>query len=207
MLRFDSACVCEQSYPYLLGDMHPSGRVRIQTMATARTQPRIIKAGEVVDPRRAAALDPHYNWEARARGARPARGRLRRAGKLSPPARISAGARAPGARPFGSRRDALLRLHNIRYLSSTVIGEWARDKMIRFALLAVRPRRALRLGLRLCREASPVVLAVAAALLLPGRDARTAWRDTARSWTVADARGGDKVSAQGARCRADAARP
>src|ERR1700752_2120352 len=55
MLRFDSACVCEQSYPYLLGNMHPSGRVRIQTMATARTQPRVIKAGEVVDPRRAAA--------------------------------------------------------------------------------------------------------------------------------------------------------
>ncbi len=32
-------------------------------MATARTQPRVIKASEVVDTSRAAALDPHYNWK------------------------------------------------------------------------------------------------------------------------------------------------
>src|SRR5260370_1580465 len=32
-------------------------------MDTARTQPKVIKASEVVDPRRAAALDPHYNWK------------------------------------------------------------------------------------------------------------------------------------------------
>ncbi len=32
-------------------------------MPTARTQTRVIKAGEVADPIRAAALDPHYNWK------------------------------------------------------------------------------------------------------------------------------------------------
>src|SRR5271167_1303753 len=80
MVRIDSACVCEQSYPYLLRDLHPrghaselnsgvrtnadaqgpthefSGCVRIQTMATVRTQPKVIKANEVVDTSRAAAL-------------------------------------------------------------------------------------------------------------------------------------------------------
>ena len=31
MLRIDSACVCEQSYPYLLWNLHPNGtRIRVE---------------------------------------------------------------------------------------------------------------------------------------------------------------------------------
>ena len=32
-------------------------------MATVRTQPKVIKASEVVDTSRAGALDPHNNWK------------------------------------------------------------------------------------------------------------------------------------------------
>src|SRR5579885_1030396 len=105
-------------------------------MATARTQPRIVKAAEVTDPRRAAALDPHYNWKRAlaAPGQRAVdfeeRVNFRRLHDY----------RLARARPALGRSDLGAMLcfdtNNIRYLSSTVIGEWARDKMIRFALLA-----------------------------------------------------------------------
>ena len=50
--------------------------------------------------------------------------------------------------------------HNIRYTTSTVIGEWARDKLTRYSLLT-RQRRPLHLGLRLGRQAPPPLHAVA----------------------------------------------
>ena len=48
--------------------------------------------------------------------------------------------------------------NNIRYVTSTHIGEWARDKNARFVLLS-RGRRSHPLGLRLCRAPPPAVRA------------------------------------------------
>ncbi|HEY2524162.1 MAG TPA: M24 family metallopeptidase [Candidatus Binataceae bacterium] len=109
-------------------------------MATSRTavrtQPKIIKTAEIADPRRAAALDPHYNWKR----ALPAPGQravdfeervdFRRLHEY----RLARARQALGHSGFGAM--LCFDTNNIRYLTSTVIGEWARDKMIRFALLA-----------------------------------------------------------------------
>ena len=46
-------------------------------------------------------------------------------------------------------------VNNIRYLTSTKIGEWERDKLCRFALL--RATRSDPLGFRLGRRASPAL--------------------------------------------------
>ena len=54
----------------------------------------------------------------------------------------------------------LFDFNNIRYVTSTHIGEWARDKMTRYALLT-RWRRPAHLGLRLRRQASPAELPLA----------------------------------------------
>ena len=64
-------------------------------------------------------------------------------------------------------------VNNIRYLTSTKIGEWERDKLSRWALLTAR-RRSDHLGLRLGRRASPALFAVAQAGKLQGRSGRPA---------------------------------
>jgi len=105
-------------------------------MATVRTQPKIIKASEVVDTRRAAALNPHYNWKR----AIPAHGQRAVDFEERVNFRRLHDYRLARARQALAHSDLGAMLcfdtNNIRYLSSTVIGEWARDKMIRFALLA-----------------------------------------------------------------------
>ena len=105
-------------------------------MATARTQPRVIKAGDVVDPRRAAALDPHYNWKRAlaAPGQRAVDFEERVNFRRLHDYRLARARQALGHSDLGAM--LCFDTNNIRYLSSTVIGEWARDKMIRFALLA-----------------------------------------------------------------------
>ena len=77
---------------------------------------------------------------------------------------IAIGWAAHGRRCEASELGALLVFdnNNIRYLTSTAIGEWARDKMCRFAVLH-RQRRAVPVGLRLGRRAPPDLRAVAAA--------------------------------------------
>ena len=50
--------------------------------------------------------------------------------------------------------------NNVRYVTSTKIGEWARDKLSRWTLLAAR-RRSDPLGFRLGRRPSPALFAVA----------------------------------------------
>ena len=49
-------------------------------------------------------------------------------------------------------------VNNIRYITSTKIGEWERDKLCRWALLT-RDRRADPVGLRLGRRASQALCA------------------------------------------------
>ena len=60
--------------------------------------------------------------------------------------------------------------NNIRYVTSTKIGEWARDKLSRWTLL-IRGRRADPVGLRLGRGPSQALFAVAASR----RTAGPAW--------------------------------
>ena len=97
-----------------------------EAMNKIKREPKIVRPDDV---------DPHHDWTGRSR--RWAHGgRLRGAGRLSPPARLSAGAHAPGAGQFGPGRDAVLRPVQHPLHSRTVIGEWARDKLTRYALLA-----------------------------------------------------------------------
>ena len=109
-------------------------------MATAKTavttQPRVIKSSEVVDPRRAAALDPHYNWKRAlaAPGQRAVDFEERINFRRLHDYRLARARQALGHSDLGAM--LCFDTNNIRYLTSTVIGEWARDKMIRFALLA-----------------------------------------------------------------------
>src|SRR6185369_17025569 len=67
-----------------------------------------------------------------AAGARAHAGRLRGASRLPAPQRLP-----PRPRPAGAGLGALLVFdqYNIRYISSTVIAEWARDKLTRWSLL------------------------------------------------------------------------
>ena len=64
-------------------------------------------------------------------------------------------------------------VNNIRYMTSTKIGEWERDKLSRWALLP-REWRPDHLGLRLRRRAPQALFAMAQAGELPGRSGRTA---------------------------------
>jgi len=103
-------------------------------MATAKT--KIIKASDIPTNGGVGALDPHHNWKR----AIPAHGQravdfeervnFRRLHEY----RLARARQALGHSDLGAM--LCFDTNNIRYLSSTVIGEWARDKMIRFALLA-----------------------------------------------------------------------
>ena len=62
----------------------------------------------------------------------------------------------------------LFDVNNIRYVSATKIGEWERDKLARFALLA-KATGADRVGLRLGRRPPPALFALAAEGALQGR--------------------------------------
>ena len=64
-------------------------------------------------------------------------------------------------------------VNNIRYVTSTKIGEWERDKLSRWALLT-RDRRSDPVGLRLGRRASQALCALAQAGELQGRPGRPA---------------------------------
>ena len=82
-----------------------------------------------------------------------------------------------GLRP----RAALLLFdpNNLRYVTSTAIGTWERDKNIRFALVSAR-RRPDPVGLRLRRPAPPALLPVAARVELARLGAADARRDAGR---------------------------
>ena len=69
--------------------------------------------------------------------------------------------------------------NNLRYVTSTAIGTWERDKNIRFALV-FRDGRPDPLGLRLGGPASPAVLPVAAGVELARVGAADARRDARR---------------------------
>ena len=67
---------------------------------------------------------------------RPDGRRLRGAGRLRPVcAPTGWPAHAPRSTPPSSARVLLFDVNNIRYVSATMIGEWARDKVARYALL------------------------------------------------------------------------
>ncbi len=108
-------------------------------MAKARIEPRLVKAGEVRSigkANAAAALNPNYNWAR----AIPAHGQRAVDFEERVNFRRLHDYRLARARQALAHSDlgAVLCFdtNNIRYLTSTVIGEWARDKMIRFSLLA-----------------------------------------------------------------------
>ncbi len=115
--------------------------------------------------RSAAPLGPSHP------GARPDAGRFRGARQLPPPARLPAGARAPGAgalRPgcaaeFRPAQHPLHHEHRHRR-----VGARQADAL----LAAHRQRRSVRVGLRLGRQASPAARALAAPGPLQGRHAR-----------------------------------
>ena len=69
--------------------------------------------------------------------------------------------------------------NNLRYVTSTAIGTWERDKNIRFALVS-RERRPDPVGLRLRREAPQALLPVAARGELARVGAADARRDAGR---------------------------
>ena len=71
--------------------------------------------------------------------------------------------------------------NNIRYVTSTKIGEWARDKLSRWALLGAR-RRSDPVGLRLGRGPPPALFAVAQAGKLQSRPRRPARHRRSRLW-------------------------
>ena len=69
--------------------------------------------------------------------------------------------------------------NNLRYVTSTAIGTWERDKNIRFALV-FRDERPDPVGLRLGRAAPPALLPVAARVELARLGAADARRDARR---------------------------
>src|SRR5437870_5861431 len=81
------------------------------------------------------ALDPHHRWD------RP----IQAPGRMQVDFEERVDFRRLHAYRIGRTRQALARSglgallvfdqHNIRYISGTVIGEWARDKLIRYCLL------------------------------------------------------------------------
>ena len=88
--------------------------------------------------------------------------------------------------------------NNIRYVTSTHIGEWARDKNARWVLLLPR-RRSDPVGLRLGRAPSPAVRAVACAGELPRRCGADARRDAGRDGRAGPPRRQDRRRAPRAR--------
>ena len=110
----------------------------------------------------------------RAAGARHHGRRFRGARRLPPPAPLPARPRATQALEKSDLGALLVfDVNNIRYLTSTKIGEWERDKLSRWALLT-RGRRTDPVGLRLGRRASQALFAVAQAGELQGRPRRPA---------------------------------
>ena len=65
-------------------------------------------------------------------------------------------------------------VNNIRYITSTKIGEWERDKLCRWALLTRTQSRSDPVGFRLRRRAPQALHAVAQAGELQGRPDRAA---------------------------------
>ena len=61
--------------------------------------------------------------------------RFRGARRLPAPAQVSHRPRPPGARKLRTGRALTFDVNNIRYITSTKIGEWERDKLSRCALL------------------------------------------------------------------------
>ena len=104
-----------------------------------------------------------------------------------------------------SARSLLFDPNNIRYVTSTHIGEWARDKNARWVLLLAR-RGPDPLGLRLGCAAPQALRAVAAAGELPRRRRADARRDARRDGRPGPARREDRPRAPGARPRRRAAR-
>ena len=174
-------------------------------MATVRTQPKVIKASEVADPKHSTALDPHYNWKRAlaAPGQRAVDFEERVNFRRLHDYRLARARQALGHSDLGAM--LCFDTNNIRYLTSTVIGEWARDKMIRFALLA--------------GDAEPYVWDFGSAVKhhqlyspwLPHDHCRAGMPGLRGAippgiGPYADACGGNQVAAQGARGRPDAAR-
>ena len=95
--------------------------------------------------------------------------------------------------------------NNIRYVSSTHIGEWARDKSARCVLLP-RDWRPGAVGLRLGREAPPAVRAVASRVELAGGRHLDARGDAARDRHAGRARRTHPPRARRARAGRRAAR-
>ena len=81
-------------------------------------------------------LDPHHRWD------RP----IQAPGRMQVDFEERVDFRRLHSYRIGRTRQALARSglgallvfdqHNIRYISGTVIGEWARDKLIRYSLLS-----------------------------------------------------------------------
>ena len=86
--------------------------------------------------------------------------------------------------------------NNLRYLTSTAIGTWERDKNIRFALLAAR-RGPDPVGLRLRRAPPQAVLPLAARGELAGLGAADARRDAERDGHPRRSRRADPSRAHG----------
>ncbi len=95
--------------------------------------------------------------------------------------------------------------HNIRYITSTVIGEWARDKLTRYALLTGNGDPYI-WDFGSAAQAPPAARAVAASRSLPRRPARTARRGRRRHHAVPRRGARDQVAARRGGRRRHAAR-
>jgi Xaa-Pro dipeptidase len=91
------------------------------------------KSARAQAPIRAEDIDPRYNWGARCRP----RHHGRRFEERVDYRRLHRYrlARPPGAREVRTSALLVMDVNNIRYLTSTKIGEWERDKICRWALL------------------------------------------------------------------------
>ncbi len=99
----------------------------------------------------------------------------------------------------------LFDINNIRYVSATMIGEWARDKVARYALL-IAGRRADRVGFRFRGPAPPAACAMAPAREQPPWHARATRGGRTRRRSHHARGGGDPVRARRCGCGRDAAR-
>src|SRR6476646_7771074 len=101
-------------------------RKAVETMAKTKREPKIVSPDDV---------DPHHDWS------RP----LMALGSMAVDFEQRVDFRRLHAYRLGRTRQALNKSglgavlafdqYNIRYISSTVIGDWARDKLTRYALL------------------------------------------------------------------------
>ena len=129
---------------------------------------------------RAEDINPRYNWER----ALPAFGTMGVDFEERVDYRRLHNYRLARARQALEKSDLgallVMDINNIRYLTSTKIGEWERDKICRWALLTRSSARSDPVGLRLGRRASPALCAVAQARELQGRPAGPARHGVAR---------------------------